>query len=258
MANSTTRKYGWIKDTSDTRDHLLAVTPPKALPPSVDLRKWCPQVYNQGHLGSCTANALAGLVQFDEIKQKQSDKKIPSRLFIYWNERSLINSTDRDSGAMLRDGIKALNKWGFCDESLWPYSDTQGPNARFLQQPPDTVYAAAKKEIITDYSRVPQTLQSIKSCLANGHPIVFGFVVFESFETEQVAKTGIMPMPNPQERQLGGHAVLCVGYNDVNNQFIIRNSWGPEWGQNGYFLMPYSYLTEPTLAADFWTIQFVP
>jgi C1A family cysteine protease len=104
---------------------------------------------------------------------------------------------------------------------------------------------------------VLNTLPQLKGCLASGSPVVFGFSVYESFESAAVAKTGTMPMPKPSEKQLGGHAVLAVGYDDAQERVIIRNSWGTGWGKKGCFTMPYAYITDDNLCDDFWTIRLV-
>ena len=250
----TIQKYGWLPDLPDARDHLYAA--PMAvlskLPASVDLRPKCPPVYDQGQLGSCTGNAIAGAIQFGRRKAKQKPDFVPSRLFIYYNERVIEHTVNTDAGAQIRDGIKCAVNQGACNEMTWPYNIAQ-----FTKQPPAAAYQEAKKYQVTSYSRVTQTLSQLKGCLANGYPFVFGFTVYESFESQQVAQTGVMTMPAPKEKVVGGHAVLAVGYDDASQRFIIRNSWGPGWGQKGYFTMPYAYITESNLADDFWTIRLV-
>jgi C1A family cysteine protease len=250
----TIQKYGWLPDLPDARDHLYAA--PMAvlskLPASVDLRPKCPPVYDQGQLGSCTGNAIAGAIQFGRRKAKQKPDFVPSRLFIYYNERVIEHTVNTDAGAQIRDGIKCAVNQGACNEKTWPYNIAQ-----FTKQPPAAAYQEAKKYQVTSYSRVTQTLSQLKGCLANGYPFVFGFTVYESFDSQQVAQTGVMTMPAPKEKVVGGHAVLAVGYDDASQRFIIRNSWGPGWGQKGYFTMPYAYITESNLADDFWTIRLV-
>lgn len=249
------KRYGWIADTPDQRDHLYSapVTWLAKLPPEVDLRARCPAtIYDQGQLGSCTGNAIACAIQFDRRKQKLRPDFVPSRLFIYYNERDMEGSIASDSGAQIRDGIKTVAKLGDCPEAEWPYDI-----AKFADRPPARCYRDAVKYKAVQYQRVAQTLNQMKGCLASGYPFVFGFSVYERFEAPQVAKTGIAPMPAPGEKQLGGHAVLAVGYDDKQQRFIVRNSWGPKWGMRGYFTMPYAYLTDDNLAADFWTIRLV-
>ena len=237
----------------DSRDLMyaapFAIT--QTLPSSVDLRKHCPSVYDQGHLGSCTANALAAAFEFDLKKEKKPDF-MPSRLFIYYNERVLNNTVNSDSGAYIRDGIKTMNNDGVCPEKEWPYNIP-----KFTQKPSANCYKDALKNQIKSYQRLTNTLTQLQGCIAEGFPFVFGFTVYESFMTEQVAQTGKMPMPKPSEKVMGGHAVLGVGYDNKKQVFIIRNSWGPSWGDKGYFYMPYAYITDSGRCDDFWTIRFI-
>jgi C1A family cysteine protease len=248
------RKYGWRPDLPDQRDHIfspLYAFSFGALPPSVDLRPQCPPVYDQGQLGSCTANAIAGAVEFDRLKQGLPDI-MPSRLFIYYNERSMEGTVDSDSGAAIRDGIKSVARQGVCSESEWPYDITQ-----FTVQPSAQCYTDALKDRALVYSRIIQGQSLLKTCLASGYPFVFGFTVYESFESATVAQTGIVPMPQYGEQVLGGHAVCAVGYDDEQQMFIVRNSWSDQWGDKGYFHMPYMYLMNPGLSSDFWFIRTV-
>lgn len=250
----TNARYGWIPDFPDQRDFLYSAPPIflRELPPKVDLRANCPPVYDQGQLGSCTANAIGGAIEFDQMKERLPQIFIPSRLFIYYNERVIEGSVGSDSGAMLRDGIKTIAKQGACPEPLWPYII-----AKFKLKPSQSCYTEAAKHTAINYQRLVQSLQQMKGCLASGYPFVFGFTVYESFETTQAARTGKIPMPGSNEKVLGGHAVAAVGYNDTDRTFLCRNSWGTSWGIKGYFTIPYAYLTDPDLAADFWTIRVV-
>jgi C1A family cysteine protease len=248
------KRYGWIPDLPDHRDLVYAapLAALVALPPKKDLSGQCPPVYDQGKLGSCTANAIGGAHEYEQKKQKAKKAFTPSRLFIYYNEREMEQTVNEDYGAMIRDGIKSVVKQGVCHESDWPYDI-----ARFTEQPPKLCYQDALNHQVISYRRLPQSLNQMKGCLASGYPFVFGFSVYESFESSAVARTGKVPMPGSGEAMLGGHAVMAVGYNDADQRFIVRNSWGAKWGHKGYFFMPYSYLTDPDLAADFWTIRMV-
>ncbi len=248
------RGYGWIPDLPDQRDRIYAAPLAEIgpLPRVVDLRSGCPAVYDQGALGSCTANAIAGALEFDQIKQRQADEFVPSRLFIYYNERVIEGTVDEDSGAMLRDGIKSVAKQGAPHEPLWPYL-----LAKFRAKPSAAAYRDALKHQAILYQRVTPLLDQMRGCLASGFPFVFGFAVYESFESAAVARSGTVPMPSAGERQLGGHAVLCVGYEEVTRRFLARNSWGAAWGMKGYFTMPYDYLLDQNLSDDFWTIRLV-
>lgn len=247
--------YGWTPDAPDQRDVLYAAPAPhqQDAPESVDLRPQCPPVYDQGQIGSCTANAIAAAIQFDQKKQNLPEFT-PSRLFIYYNERVIENTVASDAGARIRDGIKSVAKIGVAPETDWPYVS---PETNFAVKPPDQAYTDAKTHLVTLYQRLIQELSTLKGCLASGYPFVFGFTCYESFESDEVAKSGILPMPKSKETVVGGHAVLCVGYDDNAQQFIVRNSWGNGWGQGGYFMMPYAYLTNHRLASDLWTIRTV-
>lgn len=248
----TNEHYGWIPDLPDQRDFLYAA--PAAvvvkLPRKVDLTAKCPPVYDQGKLGSCTGNGVAGCLQFDAMKEGLPDASTPSRLFIYYNERVMEGTVGSDSGAMIRDGIKSVAETGACAESSWPYDI-----GKFSAKPPDACYQEATNHRAIVYSRVVQALSQMKGCLSSGYPIVFGFTVYESFEGPDVASSGVVPMPGATEKVLGGHCVVAVGYNDTTQRFIIRNSWGTGWGKKGYATMPYAYLLTSSLASDFWTIR---
>jgi C1A family cysteine protease len=224
----------------------------RQLPESVDLRPGCPPVYDQGQLGSCTANAIGGALEFAQIKEKKANPFTPSRLFIYYNERVIEHTVDSDSGAQIRDGVKSVHKLGAPPETDWPYDINQ-----FATKPPEQAYTDATNYQAILYQRVTPTLGQLKGCLASGYPFVFGFTVYESFESQEMANTGHLGMPQSGEKQLGGHAVLAVGYEDSSQTFIVRNSWGADWGIKGYFTMPYPYLLQGTLASDFWTIRSV-
>ena len=247
----TVKQFGWRHDTPDLRDHLYQLPEAITLPTSVDLRATCPPVYDQGQLGSCTACALAGAIEFNMVRLQSPQEFTPSRLFIYYNERKIEHTTKSDAGAELRDGIKSVASQGVCSELLWPYNIS-----RFTKKPSKSCYTAAKTDLISQYQRLDNTnLDMLKSCLASDYPFVFGFTVYESFMTQQVATTGIVPMPQPNEATVGGHACVGVGYDDSQQVFIARNSWSTSWGQQGYFTIPYGYLTNASLAADFWQIQ---
>jgi C1A family cysteine protease len=245
--------YGWIPDLPDARDLTYSVSAPMAgkIPDAVDLRSQCPPPYDQGQLGSCTGNAIAGALEFNRIKQKLKDFT-PSRLFIYYNERVIEGTVKSDAGAQIRDGIKSVSNQGDCPEKEWPYDIN-----KFADKPTKKCYVDALKYKAVQYMRVSQNVANMQGCLAEGFPFVFGFTVYESFESAAVAKNGMMPMPKSGEQVLGGHAVLAVGYDSNKRLFIVRNSWGDGWGDKGYFYMPYAYLMDSNLADDLWTIRLV-
>jgi C1A family cysteine protease len=242
-------KYHWRPDPPDSRDYLYAA-PQMAVPALVDLRPGCSPIENQGQLGSCTGQAIAGLIEYMDRKAKKNLDV--SRLFIYYQERLLEGTVNYDSGAYIRDGIKAVNKFGAPLESLWPYVI-----GRFAMRPSATAYTDALKRRVGAYRRITD-FAGVKTALAQGFPVVMGFSVYESFQTTTVARTGQMPYPNVQTEQLlGGHAVALVGYQDSTQQFIARNSWGTGWGDGGYFYMPYQVVQNTSMSSDFWIITSV-
>lgn len=247
------KNYGWLPQLPDHRDLLFERTVPASnLPAVVDLRSKMPPVVDQGQLGSCTANAIAGAFGYEMLKQSEAFKPV-SRLFIYWWERFIEGTTKTDSGAQIRDGIKVVVTQGVCSEDLWPYDIS-----KFAHKPSAAAVKAATGETAIQYLSVTNSsVSTIKSALAGGWVVPFGFTVYESFESPEVAQTGIVPMPLKGESVLGGHAVCCVGYDDTKQAFIVRNSWGATWGLAGYCYMPYSYLTNVNLASDFWVIKAV-
>jgi C1A family cysteine protease len=242
--------YGWMPDLPDHRDlpYSAIRMAPAVLPPAVDLRHLCSPVENQRALGSCTGNALAGALEFLEKRDKIPFINL-SRLFIYYNERVIEHSTRSDSGAMIRDGIKTLKKQGVCSEKKWPYLIS-----KFAVKPSPACYKEAKDHQITSYHRLT-TVNDMRACLAEGFPFVFGFTVYESFESQEVARTGVVSMPASRERAIGGHAVLAVGYDDTKRRLLVRNSWGSDWGMKGHFTLPYEYVADRDLSDDFWTIR---
>jgi C1A family cysteine protease len=220
-----------------------------ALPEEVDLRAKCSPVVDQGQLGSCTANAIAGALDFERGRQGLPFIA-PSRLFIYYNERAIEGTVSSDSGAQIRDGIKSVASQGAPPEVDWSYNPSL-----FAVRPPRWDYRIALGDRCLAYDLIPQTTQFFEANLAAGFPFVFGFSVYESFESQEVATTGIVPMPGRDDAPIGGHAVMCAGYKP--GWFLCRNSWGVDWGMSGYFWMPAAYLMNAGLASDFWTLKLV-
>jgi C1A family cysteine protease len=247
------KRYGWIPDLPDARDLKYSVSRENLQnqPPLVDLQDKCPDIYNQGELGSCTANGIAGAIEFDLLKQGL-DNFIPSRLFIYYNERVMEGTVDSDAGAMIRDGVKSVNKQGACDELGWNYDIS-----KFTVKPDDKAYKDALNNVSLEYHRVPRDLKHMKAVLMSGIPFIVGFTVYTYFESEEMASKGFLHLPGQDETVLGGHCVLVVGYDDSKNAFKVRNSWGENWGLGGYFYMDYNYLLNENLSDDFWVINTV-
>lgn len=249
------RTYGWVPSRPDHRDLQYApVSGVTRLPTKVDLRENAamPAVWDQGDLGSCTAHGGGALFAFLHALQTK-ETIMPARLAIYYNTRDLEGTVQYDSGASVRDCMRAMNKQGVPNEALWPYDTT-----KFKDKPPKSVYVDGAKHRVTRFEAVDHTKPNLlKHALATGKPVVFGFTVYESFEGAEVAKTGIVPMPGAKESALGGHCVLLVGYDDERSVWIVRNSWGPRWGDNGYCYFNYNHLTDAKLAADFWVADVV-
>lgn len=264
-------RYGYLPDLGDLRDFKFvpnslygAIVPQP--PSAIDLRPQAPPIYDQGQLGSCTANATAESIRFIEKWDYSTDIFNPSRLFIYYNSRFLEGTTQVDAGSSLRDAMRAVSKFGVCPEKEWMYSDD---SYRFAIKPNKNCYENAKTDLLIQYLRIQQDTNQMKACLAAGFPFIAGFTVYESFEDDQVAASGIVPMPGPTEAVVGGHAVMVVGYNDAlpyntdahkplmyaDGRFICQNSWGSSWGQAGFFTIPYAYFGNSDLASDFWTVR---
>lgn len=268
MPNQHIRKsYGWYPDLPDFRDKYLVDSQhwtEKALrlPPSIDLSTnfYEPPIYDQGQLGSCVSNGTAALFQFVSGKEGVPrtghliGSQMPSRLFIYHKAEMYEGDCNGDNGAQVRTGLKVIATVGVCEEKDYPYSTDV---AQLIKPIPNNIFALAYYNKTITYLRLNQTLAEMQGCLAAGYPFVLGFTVYESFESEQVAETGIVPMPQPSEQVVGGHCVVCDGYNDTTQMFKCRNSWGTGWGQAGYFQMPYAYLTNSDLSSDFWTLRTV-
>jgi C1A family cysteine protease len=266
------KRYGWIADLPDHRDHIYAAPVGNSalpLPPKVDLRTptppRLPEPYDQGQIGSCTANAIAGAVQYARRKASRAPDFLPSRLFIYWNERDVEHTVAVDNGAQIRNGIKVVAKRGAPSEDVWPYDDTAADpvthlwptGAKPTVKPAPPAYAQGSEYQVIGYQRISRALSQLRGVLASGFPFVFGFAVYSAFESNEIARTGVLGLPGPAEELLGGHAVLAVGYDDSSARFLVRNSWGAQWGQAGHFTIPYAYLLDEHLADDFWTIRVV-
>lgn len=252
---STQFGTGWRPDRPDQRDRLYLPTEHDtvALPAVVrlDETSQMPPVYNQLNLGSCTGNGSAAAVEYD-LGLQGITEFTPSRLFIYYNERVLEGTVDQDSGAQIRDAVKALAKWGAPPETDYPYDVSQ-----FTVKPSVQAYADATKFEALSYARVTSATSHWQSVLAAKHPIIIGFTVYQSFE--DVGGDGVVPMPDLNEKPLGGHCVLVTGYQKINGKlyFRIRNSWGSGWADGGYCWMPAQYFKTPGLASDFWIVSSV-
>lgn len=238
---------GWRPDLPDHRDYAALEPHVPAIPKAVDLSEFAGPVLDQGQLGSCTAHGVAGVLEWLDRKTGKPVDMV-SRLYQYYNTRAMEGTIQSDSGGTIRDAVKAAATWGECPERLWPY-DIQ----KFATEPPALCYRAASRDVALRYWRVRTTPFPGAQCMAAGFPVVFGFVVYESFM--DIGADGIASMPEPGERQAGGHCVWTLGY-DLGTRLVrCRNSWSSSWGDGGDFFLPIEYVANPQLASDFWTIR---
>ena len=226
---------------------------PQALPASVDLRKkgYCPAALDQGQLGACASNAMSNNLVF--LLGKQGLPRFqPSRLALYYNCRVKVEKepADQDTGVSISDLCTSVQEYHACPEADWPYDI-----AKFSQAPPYRSVMDAAKHKGFSAKAVHQDIGSIKQCLDLGFPVILGIQVYDSFESQAVAETGLVPMPDrDNESCQGGHAQCLYGYDDEKQAFLSQNSWG-QWGINGFSWIPYKYLCDPELACDFWCVQ---
>jgi C1A family cysteine protease len=256
------KRYGWIPDHPDPRDRIYnleaVIKEPEDLPPSIDLTNEMPPIWDQGELGSCTANGNAAVFEHAETHEGEG-AVTPSRLFLYYAERELEGTVNEDSGAQVRTGIKVLANDGVPPENEWPYDI-----AEFAKKPPQQVYADARKHEAITYQRILAGGPGapLRTALAEHKPIVFGFSVPERFESPSWnPATQPLPLPSKGEKFIGGHCTVVTGYDFTRQNhpfdiFKIRNSWGSEWGDNGSFYMQGAWLNQTRLglSSDFWVI----
>lgn len=250
-------RYNWHPSLPDKRDIVYQVER-ISIKKEVDLRALCSSVDDQGDEGSCTANAGIGAMEYLELLAMRQtapanlifDKEFKklSRQFLYFNELWMDGNNGKDVGSTGRTCVKALAKYGACEEATWNYGNN------LQHHPVGQCYVEAAQHRVSVYQSL-RNIGQMKSCLSAGYPFIFGFTVYESFESDAVATTGMVPMPNHSESVLGGHMVMAVGYSDAKKYFVIRNSWGQKWGDGGYCYMPYSYISDNDYTDDFWTIR---
>jgi C1A family cysteine protease len=240
-------KLNWSPSKPDHRDRLFSahnmVT--KVLPKKVDISAGMSPIRDQGELGCCVGESSCASVEFLERQYGTDHEFKGSVLFAYYNAR---RDKRNDTGAEIRDSIKAMAKLGVAVNRLWPFNIS-----KFAQKPPASAYKEALKQLITSYERA-LNLQEIKAGLASQHPVLIGFTCFESLESDETAKTGVVPYPQAHEGTIGGHAICLVGYDDTTGLLKFKNSWGKSWGDHGYGYLPYEYVTKG-LADDFWVVK---
>lgn len=239
----------------DANDDVLrrpfrSVVPLANLPPAVDLRPWMTPVEDQGALGSCTANALVGAVEY--LSAREHGTRIDlSRLFVYFHQRLWDGWVRQDIGASVSDGVRVLATVGVPTERSWPYQ-----RSLFAVQPPEPIYGEAARQRIADWWSVPVEVDAMRACLAGGFPIVFGTRVTESFM--RAPPSGLIAMPGANDRddaRHGRHALLIVGYDDRRRLFVVRNSWGHDWGDLGYCYLPYAYAAHREWSRNAWALR---
>lgn len=224
-------------------DKPPSVTQEITTPLKLDLRNKFSDVYDQGKIGSCTANALCSIYEYDTFNFKGS------RLFLYYNERLLLNETEVDNGAYLSDGIFTLKTFGLCEEKDWPYIIEN-----LFKRPTDDIYQKAKSNFVTEAFSISNDVKTIKYWLNKNEPVALGIAVYSNFMNFSAAKSGNIGLPAMNDKFIGGHAVVLCGYDDDTQRFILRNSWGSYWGDKGYFYLPYDYITNDDLCSDLWII----
>jgi hypothetical protein len=245
------RKHLLSRNKPDSRDiryedvwHL-----PVKLPVKIDLRNILPPIWDQDGVGVCHAEGVAKAVCAVE-KQEGIPVLDPSVLFLAWNARALEGTQNHDSGASIRDTIKAAAANGICSAETWPFVP-----ARLCVRPPPAAYTEARGHVALQYQSIQQTSADYRGALANGHVFPIGIEVFPSFESAQVARTGLVPLPRLTEQSIGGHCILICGYDDIAARFTFANSWGTSWALGGYGTIPYAYLLNPNIAWDAFAIQ---
>lgn len=228
------RKYKVIADPCDWRDHYYNFAR-STLKEKVDLRSMASAIESQSDLGSCTAQAIVGAYELLLRRDYPADFVELSRLFLYYNAREEEQSVNVDEGVYIRDALKALDHYGVCEERLWPY-DT----SKFRIKPPTECYQNARQYRIKRYHRL-SSKDDILDALSNGYPVVAGLVLYSGFD--QITESDpVLPIPADNDKELGAHAVLFVGYDLEKEQVLVRNSFGPKWGEQGHFWVPFAYL----------------
>ncbi len=242
------RAYGWLPSKPDHRDRVYRSAPLMGQY-DYDLRGSMPEVYDQGQTGSCVWQATSAAMEYLRRHELLSDF-VPSRLWGYWQTRVVEGTTSSDSGCTVRDAMKVANAIGVPPEVLWPFDP-----GKVLVAPPDNCLTAAKTDMAVSYAVVNNNLSEILSCFRQRIPVIIGCSVFSGIQSDGAAATGYIPMPSPDEAPDGGHSMLLVGAQYAKRRFIVRQSWGPGWGDSGYGYMDFEYILNPNLTDELWAIS---
>lgn len=245
-------RYGCNNDCKDKRDFQYTPQKEICLERIFTLCKKMPPILNQGKLGSCAINSICNVIRYCEMIEDKDYSKQLSSLFVYYNVRNMEGNVNEDSGAQIRNVLKSINTHGACYEKTWPNNITQ-----FAEKPTPSCYKEGKDHRTIRYERITQDITHIKYAIQSGFPVVFGLSVFESIEQKSVIKFGIIPFPLNGSKKIGNHCAICCGWDDSRRLFTIMNSWGTNWGDNGYGYISYDYLSNPNFARDFWKINFI-
>lgn len=246
------RSYGLRRDRHDPRDRLFMPPPgllSAPLPPAADVRRCCPPVMDQGELGACVEHGTTGALRYLLISAGRPDVPL-SRLQLYYDVRKREGTIDDDAGGEIRDAIKCVATAGVAPERDWPY-DVK----KFKLPPPPACYVDPLRLRAISYERVAVSVLEVKSALAAGFPVVIGLDLYESFESDAVARTGVVPMPGRSEQMVGGHCMYAVGYGQRPHTFTVRNSWNTDWGDSGDCYFPEAYIGSGTYGSDYWVIK---
>lgn len=241
---------GWRPDAPDYRDDLF-LAEAVALPPQFSLVDKMPPIDDQNGYGACVAHSTEAALRYEHNKQGLGDIQF-SRAFIYYMARTIDGDPSSDSGTSNRAGAKSVARYGACPEAEWAYTESH-----IYMRPAAQQMSDARMDRVLRYQRVSRNLNNMKQAIFR-FPMIYGISVYESFETDEVTNTGIIPMPTRRREQLlGGHSMLAVGWDDSKQWFIVRNSWGVNWGSRelpGHGFLPYQYLMNRGLSADFWIL----
>ena len=241
---------GHIPDIPDDRDHRIPLVMCD-FRTGTNLRRYCPPIYNQGELGCCVGFATTLLHSFVQIKELKANPFRPSELYVYYHARLKEGTVDQDAGCQIRDAVKSMAGYGVCPEYMHSYLDYQ---KKFKIHPDNTSLIEGSKHRINKYINLHQTEGEILTILGLGFPIACAIQLYDSFESDKVASNGLVSLPTASEGCVGGHAVNIVGNIPEKRLFIMRNHWDTDWGDQGYFYLPYDYILNPNLTSDFWCV----